>query len=152
MRNKLLYVVAIAALMVDMLSKFLVSNCLVLSERIEVVPKFFYVTYTKNTGVAFSFLEGRMSFIVIMTVVILLLLVVYLTKRNLCRLEKVAYGLVLGGAIGNLLNRVMNGYVIDFIDVHIFSYHYPIFNLADTFIVVGIVLILFDMMWKERRE
>lgn len=152
MRNKLLYVVTVVSLLVDMVSKELVSRYLVLSERMEIIPEFFYFTYTKNTGVAFSFLEGRMSFIVIMTFVMLIGLGVYLVTRKLDGLEMVAYGLILGGAVGNLLNRMLNGYVVDFIDVHIFSYHYPIFNLADTFIVIGVIFIFFDMIRKERRK
>ena len=70
-----------------------------------------------------------------------IILYVYKNKPN-SKMEKVAYSLILGGAIGNFINRCVCGYVTDFIDLRIFGYNYPIFNLADTFIVIGVILLL----------
>ena len=86
--------------------------------------------------------------IVIITIIITVFLIKYTQEKELNKLEKISYGLVIGGALGNIIDRVFYGYVIDFIDVHIFNYNYPIFNLADSFIVIGIILILMDSLKK----
>lgn len=118
----------------------------------EVIPHFLYLTYTHNDGAAFSILTGKRIFLIIVGFLILFAIIAYLWKnKTQNKLEKLAYALLLGGSVGNLMDRLIRGYVIDFIDVKIFSYNYPIFNLADSFIVFGVLLLLITLYRKEKK-
>lgn len=152
MKNKIIFLVSIIVFIVDIISKILVSNFMLEDQSIKIINNFLYFTYAKNTGIAFSFLEGNMLFIISMTLIIVVLLIKYVYNKKLNLKEKISYGLVLGGAIGNLFDRIVYGYVIDFIDVYIFGYDYPIFNVADSCVVVGIILILLLSFKSEGSE
>lgn len=152
MKNKIIFLVSIIVFIVDIISKILVSNFMLEDQSIKIINNFLYFTYAKNTGIAFSFLEGNMIFIISMTLIIVVLLIKYVYNKKLDLKEKISYGLVLGGAIGNLFDRIVYGYVIDFIDVYIFGYDYPIFNVADSCVVVGIILILLLSFKSEGSE
>ena len=152
MKNKIIFLVSIIVFIVDIISKILVSNFMLEDQSIKIINNFLYFTYAKNTGIAFSFLEGNMLFIISMTLIIVVLLIKYVYNKKLDVKEKISYGLVLGGAIGNLFDRIVYGYVIDFIDVYIFGYDYPIFNVADSCVVVGIILILLLSFKSEGSE
>lgn len=152
MKNKIIFLVSIIVFIVDIISKILVSNFMLEDQSIKIINNFLYLTYAKNTGIAFSFLEGNMLFIISMTLIIVVLLIKYVYNKKLDLKEKISYGLVLGGAIGNLFDRIVYGYVIDFIDVYIFGYDYPIFNVADSCVVVGIILILLLSFKSEGSE
>ena len=152
MKNKIIFLVSIIVFIVDIISKILVSNFMLEDQSIKIINNFLYFTYAKNTGIAFSFLEGNMLFIISMTLIIVVLLIKYVQNKKLDLKEKISYGLVLGGAIGNLFDRIVYGYVIDFIDVYIFGYDYPIFNVADSCVVVGIILILLLSFKSEGSE
>ena len=152
MKNKIIFLVSIIVFIVDIISKILVSNFMLEDQSIKIINNFLYFTYAKNTGIAFSFLEGNMLFIISMTLIIVVLLIKYVYNKKLDLKEKISYGLVLGGAIGNLFDRIIYGYVIDFIDVYIFGYDYPIFNVADSCVVVGIILILLLSFKSEGSE
>ncbi len=141
----------VVALFLDILSKQLVIHLMLENQSVSIISRFFYLTYVQNTGIAFSFLEGKVPFIIVMTVVVIFLVFQYIKDTDRCNLEDICYGMVIGGAVGNLVDRLVYGYVIDFLDVRILGYHFPIFNLADSFIVVGI-LILFVYSFKEGRE
>lgn len=130
-------------LVVDIVSKFYVSNNLSVNESIEVVPEFFYITYVKNTGAAWSILSGKTWLLVIVSLIIISFICGYIYKNKpKSKLEIVGYSMVLGGAIGNFIDRVIYGYVIDFFDFVICGYDYPIFNMADSFILMGVVLLV----------
>lgn len=152
MKNKIIFLVSIIVFIVDIISKILVSNFMLEDQSIKIINNFLYFTYAKNTGISFSFLEGNMLFIISMTLIIVVLLIKYVYNKKLDLKEKISYGLVLGGAIGNLFDRIVYGYVIDFIDVYIFGYDYPIFNVADSCVVVGIILILLLSFKSEGSE
>ena len=136
----------------DIVSKQLIIHLLNVDESIRIVKNFFSITYAKNTGVAFSLLDGKVSFIVIMTLFVVFFLFKYVINHVNSKLEIIAYSFVIGGALGNLFDRIIYGYVIDFLDFYIFGYNYPIFNLADSFIVIGIFLLLFKSIKERGRE
>ena len=142
MKNKKTYIIALFILITDIITKNLISNLMLEEQSIKIINNFLYLTYVKNTGIAFSFLEGKVPLIISLTIIIIIILIKYLQKRELTKLETISYGLVIGGALGNLIDRIIYGYVIDFIDIYIFSYDYPIFNIADIGVVIGIILIL----------
>lgn len=149
MNHKKLYIIAAITLLIDIISKLIVTNSLILKQSIKVINNFFYITYTKNTGVAFSLLEGSKIIIIIATIVILIILFTYIKNKYVNRIEQVAYGLIIGGATGNLIDRIVYGHVIDFLDFKIFGYNYPIFNIADIGIVVGVIILIITSLKRK---
>ena len=135
-------------IVLDQVSKWLMVSWLSLYESVAVMP-FFNLTMAHNTGAAFSFLAQaggwQRWFFVSFTAMICLGLFVWLKKLNVnAKLEAVAISLILGGALGNVIDRFYHGYVIDFLDVYYGSYHWPAFNIADSAIVIGAALLIID--------
>jgi signal peptidase II len=125
----------------DQLSKNWIEARLALGQSIPVIPEVFQITHVKNTGAAFSMLEQYPSLLLaISTLLFLGFLGVSLLKARLSGLEAAAYGLILGGALGNLSDRLSQGHVTDYLDFVLIRY--PIFNLADVFIFCGVVLLI----------
>ncbi len=127
-----------------------------LHESFPVVAGFFNVTYVRNPGAAFGFLAGaaplfRSVFFLAVTIAAIVLIIHYIRGSE----EKepvliISLALILGGAVGNLIDRVRLGEVIDFLDVSVSSYHWPAFNVADSAISVGAVMILFTMFRRRK--
>lgn len=141
---------SIILLIVDQISKLLVVKLIDINSSIEIIKNFFYLTYTHNTGAAFSILTGQRIFLILVAVIILVILFNYLRKNKVeGKIEALAFSLIIGGSLGNLIDRIIRGYVIDFIDVKIFGYNFPVFNLADTFIVIGVFLLIIILTRKE---
>lgn len=139
----MIIILAILFLIIDIVSKLVVSNLMDLYDSIVIIKDFFYITYVRNTGAAWSIFEGEILGIVIVSLIIILFIVYYILKQDIkSKIEKIGYSLVLGGSFGNLLDRIIYGYVVDFLDFNIFGYDYPIFNLADCFIFVGVMLLI----------
>ena len=123
-----------------------------LHESIKVIKNFFYLTYTRNTGAAFSILEDGRILCLVVTVIALLFINKYMNKEYIKGIDNIIYGMIIGGILGNLLDRIVYGYVIDFLDFKIFGYNYPVFNLADTFIVVGAILLIITGIYKDYKK
>lgn len=149
---KKIILISILTLIIDIISKQLVLNLMIEYQSINIIPGFFNLTLAKNTGIAFSFLEGKLPLIIIMTMIIILIILKYLKHSNPNKYESICYGLIIGGAIGNLLDRIIYHYVIDFLDFKIFNYSFPIFNLADTAIVIGVILLIILSVIEESRK
>jgi signal peptidase II len=123
---------------------------------IVVLPDYWQFVYAQNRGAAFSFLAGagekfRVPFFYLVSIAAVIFIFSYyrkLTEQQ--RYLQVALALVLGGAIGNALDRVIRGYVIDFIDWHLHDLHWPVFNIADSGISVGLVLLFLDMLLAKK--
>ena len=146
----LMIILSIVFLIIDVVSKLIVSNLMNVHDSIVVIKDFFYITYVRNTGAAWSMFAGKTWLLIIVSLVIIGFICFYIYKNKpKTKIEIVGYSLVLGGAIGNFLDRVIYGYVIDFFDFYIFGYNYPIFNVADIFIVIG-VLILVICVWRDK--
>ena len=136
-------IISIILLCIDQISKLLVVNLLTKTDSITIIKNFFYLTYINNDGAAFSILVGKRIFLILIAVLVIVMLISYIKKNNIQnKLELVSISLIIGGSLGNLMDRVVRGYVIDFLDFKIFNYNFPIFNLADTFIVIGVFLLL----------
>lgn len=135
-------------IVLDQLSKWLMTSWLDLHQTVPVMPSF-NLTLAHNYGAAFSFLASaggwQRWFFVILAVAVSLVLIIWLKKlQHHARLEAASLALILGGAIGNVIDRLIYGYVVDFLDVYYGSYHWPAFNIADSAICVGAVLLIFD--------
>lgn len=139
---------SLAVLMLDQATKLWVAASMRLYESIEVMP-FFRLTYVHNQGAAFSFLSEaggwQRWFFVLLTVGVGIGIAVWLSRLPAAaRLQAAALALILGGAMGNLIDRLAYGYVIDFLDVYYESWHWPAFNVADSAITLGVALMLID--------
>lgn len=144
----MIIIFTIVFLVIDIVSKLIVSNLMNVHDSILVIKDFFYITYVRNTGAAWSLFAGKTILLLMVSLIMICGIILYVYKnKTKAKLEKIAYSLILGGAIGNFLDRIVYGYVIDFLDFYIFGYNYPIFNLADTFIVLG-VLLLIIYVWR----
>ena len=138
-------------LFLDIMSKVIVRHYLYLNDSIEVIRDFLRITYVRNTGAAWSIFDNNTLLVSIISGCIILGIIMYVNKNKpVNKLERTSYAFILGGAMGNFLNRVVDGYVIDFIDVQIFSYNYPIFNLADVFIVLGVFFLVIYTLKGEK--
>ena len=143
-------IISIILLCIDQISKLLVVNLLTKTDSITIIKNFFYLTYINNDGAAFSILVGKRIFLILIAVLAIVMLIRYIKKNNIQnKLELVSISLIIGGSLGNLMDRGVRGYVIDFLDFKIFNYNFPIFNLADTFIVIGVFLLLLKELRKE---
>lgn len=143
-------IISIILLCIDQISKLLVVNLLTKTDSITIIKNFFYLTYINNDGAAFSILVGKRIFLILIAVLVIVMLIRYIKKNNIQnKLELVSISLIIVGSLGNLMDRVVRGYVIDFLDFKIFNYNFPIFNLADTFIVIGVFLLLLKEIRKE---
>lgn len=144
--KKKVYILSIIFLLIDIFTKQLVKNTLNLYDSIPIIPNFFSITYVINDGAAFSILKGELWLFIILGFVLLFFIFYYLQKEKLNIYKTIYYSLLIAGVLGNLLDRMLYRGVIDFLDFTIFSYNAPIFNLADTFIVISVILIVFESL------
>lgn len=152
-----LFLVAIVIIIADRLTKLRVEANVTLGQHVAIIPHFFWISNVRNTGAAFSMFEDAKSqllvrnFLVIFSVaaVIAVLIVLWRVGRTLS-VTSIALALILGGAVGNLYDRLRFHYVVDFLEVHIHGYHWPDFNVADSAIVVGACLLLIEMLRPQR--
>jgi signal peptidase II len=159
MRKKYLILVVVfcGVLFFDQITKSYVHRTLYEFQSVEIIKDFFHITYVRNTGAAFGLLAGPAHplrttlFVVISGVAIGLILLIYWKIEDEDTLHALAFSLLLGGAVGNLVDRVLMGQVIDFLDFHWYDHHWPAFNFADSAICGGIGLILLNMLIGSRR-
>lgn len=137
---------------IDLISKQVIVRVINLSESIKIIPKFFYLTYVRNSGAAFSIFQNQQVLILLVTVLALFFINNYLKKEDINKFELFCYTMITGGILGNLFDRLCFGYVIDFFDFRFWGYNYPIFNMADVFIVVGVILLIGYSFLEWRRE
>lgn len=142
-------------LVADQLTKLYIDRSMKLYETIPVVEGLFSITYLRNKGAAFSFLSHaswRLPFFMLASAVAVVAIMVAFTKlRDDQRFAAISLTMILSGAVGNLIDRVRMGEVIDFLDVYWKTYHWPAFNVADSAICVGVAFLALDMFREERR-
>ena len=150
------YGLAGSVVILDQATKLLVQRAFRLGESLPVLPGFFNLTYVLNPGAAFGFLAGaaaafRGPFFVAVSVLAIAVICYYNTRYARGRpLPSIGLALILGGAVGNLIDRLRIGMVIDFLDFYLGAYHWPAFNVADSGITVGVGLLFLEVM-RERR-
>jgi signal peptidase II len=147
-----IYEISIISFMIDLFIKFLVKTKLTPLKEYEIIPNFFYLTYVQNNGAAFSIFQNQQVLILLVTVFALFFINNYLKNNNINKLEMFSYSMITGGILGNLFDRLCLGYVIDFFDFRFWTYHYPVFNMADVFIVVGVILLMIYSFIEWRKE
>ena len=149
--KKIEMILLVLILFLDQLTKGWVESILDLYESIEVIPGFFSFTYARNTGAAWSMLSGQIPFFIVLTAVVLIGLIVLMIKTpKESTWTRISFTLIMSGALGNFIDRVAFAYVRDFLDFIIFGYDFPIFNVADISLCVGVgILALVTFLDKE---
>ena len=149
------FLIAFGVLLLDRISKYLVAKDISLHDSITVIPRIFYITHVENRGAAFGLFndspsEWKIALLVLFSI-LALVIVSALLWRSSHRMTASAVGLslILGGALGNLWDRMLNGRVVDFLLVYIGSYQWPAFNVADSAIVLGAGLLVFEILFSK---
>ena len=152
----ILAVVSLLVLVLDQVTKIYIDRTMALHSSIPVLENFFSITYLRNKGAAFGFLANttyRLPFFIIVSLVAACVIIVALHKlRADQKFAAVSFSLIFSGAIGNLIDRIRLGEVIDFIYVHWYNHYWPAFNVADSAICVGVFLLAIDMFREEKRQ
>lgn len=138
---------------IDQIVKLFVGFSLELNTSITIFNNFFYISNVHNYGAAFSILYGNRIFLVIVSVITLVLVYYFLLKnKKFSWFNIIFYSLLIGGILGNLFDRIVYGYVVDYLDFYFFGYNFPIFNVADMCIVVAVILAMIDIIRSENDE
>ena len=136
-------IISLVFILIDFIVKIIVNSNMNVYDSIIIIPNFFNIMYVRNTGAAFSIMENsRVLFIVIGIIAIYLIWRFFIKDKQLNNYYIVIYSMLIAGIIGNMIDRILYGYVIDYLSFNIFGYSFPIFNLADTFIVVSIIMLI----------
>lgn len=148
------YLIALIVFLVDQGIKYLIATRLELYEQIPVIGDFFVITSSRNRGAAFGILQDQLWFFIIVTSLVVIGIIWYMRKVTTegRKLLPVALALVLGGALGNFIDRLVMGEVVDFLQFTFGTYTFPIFNIADSCIVIGVGLIILDTILDGKRE
>ena len=153
----LLGAITIPVIILDQITKLFVQAHMALYESIAIIPNYLDITYTQNPGAAFSMLADappwvRKAFLLTMACAAICVLLVIIVRAESVSLTSVSCALILGGATGNLIDRAIRGRVIDFMRAHYYDLNYPIFNVADSAISIGVVLILLMTVFGREQE
>lgn len=147
---KKLTIYTIILILIDQIIKIVVNSSLKLYESITIIKNIFNITYVQNKGAAWSILAGNRFLLISIAIIALFLIFIFFIKDNkLSKLEIIFYSLLISGIVGNLIDRIIYGYVIDYLDFNIFGYGFPIFNFADICIVVSVILIIIKSIKEE---
>ncbi|MBW4056434.1 MAG: lipoprotein signal peptidase [Proteobacteria bacterium] len=154
-RYTLFIAISIVGILIDQITKTVIDRTMQQFESIPIIVNFFNLTYVRNKGAAFSFLSNASwrlpFFITISFIAALVILIAFHRLRDDQRLAHVSLAMIFSGAVGNLIDRIRLGEVIDFLDVHWYLHHWPAFNVADSLICVGVFLLAVDMILEEKR-
>ena len=139
----------IILLFLDQLIKYLIVKNMYIGQEITIIRNFLNITYVTNNGAAFNILSGNTIFLIAVAMIV----IIYIIKniKNLEKKERIIYEILISGILGNLIDRIFRGYVIDYIAFKIFGIEMAIFNLADTYIVCSCILLLImeALKWKK---
>lgn len=145
--------IALVVIGIDQLTKWMIVKSMELGESIPVIENFFYITSHRNRGAAWGILQGQMWFFYIVTILVVIFLIYYIQKHVKGQpLFGTALALMLGGAIGNFIDRIYRQEVVDFLHFNIFGYHFQIFNIADSSLTIGVFLLIIYMIFDERKK
>ncbi|MFH1540849.1 MAG: signal peptidase II [Elusimicrobiota bacterium] len=142
-------IIIIIVLILDQLTKFIIIKKFYLGESVAVLKNIFHITYITNTGAAFGIFQGYGKVLLIFSIVaIILISVLIFTRKNIFHISQVSFSLILGGAIGNLSDRIFRGEIVDFLDFRI----WPVFNIADSAITVGMTILFIYSFLPRSKE
>lgn len=144
-------IILLIALLVaaDQISKYLVAANLA-GRNIEIIHNFFYITYAENTGMAWSLLSGQQALFCLAAAAAIGVMIWYMIYKDPGKWTRVALAFMIAGAAGNLIDRLLLGHVRDFLHFYIFSYDFPIFNIADSALTIGVILLIIGSFLEEK--
>jgi len=148
-----IYKITLILLLIDQIIKIIVNNCMNLYQEIKIIPNFFSLVYVKNTGAAFSIFENGVIYLSILSVIFVLILDKYI-KKEITKFNKydiISFGMIMGGIFGNLIDRIIHHGVIDYLSFSFGSYNFAIFNFADTCIVCGVILLIINTLFINKK-
>lgn len=149
----LYYLIALAVVLIDQWTKWLVVKHMEIGQSIPIIENVLHITSHRNMGAAFGILQGQLVFFIIVTIFVIAFIVYYIHKEGKNDpFFGIILGLLLGGAAGNFIDRLFRDGVVDFIDVYIFTYDFPIFNVADSALVIGVGLLILKFLRDDRKE
>lgn len=149
---KKVFLISFISFMLDQISKFIIDSKLNFDDVVIVIKNFFYITRTSNTGAAFSILEGKTILFLIISIITIVFLTKYINNFKDKKINIISFGLIIGGIIGNFYDRLIYGYVRDFVKLDLFGYNYPIFNIADACIVLGVIFLIISIIRGDGNE
>lgn len=145
------YLIAAFIIILDQITKWLVVSKMHFGESITVIENILYITSHRNRGAAWGILQGQMWLFYAITLIVIVGIIYYMQKAVKGKpLLGLALAFMLGGAIGNFIDRVIRKEVVDFIHTFIFGYNFPVFNIADSSLVIGVALLMIQMLREER--
>ena len=148
-RDLMAFFVAIAVFGIDRITKLAALGLLDPAQPINIIPGLFDITLVLNDGAAFGLFKGKAAFFIFISIAVIAAIIIYiLKKRDIGKLNSIALGLILGGAFGNLVDRIIFGRVVDFLDFQI----WPVFNIADSCITIGAALLAYSFFLKDHGE
>ena len=148
-----LYIISLVVIIVDQLTKFLVVSNMNIANEIEIIHNFFSIFYVTNTGAAFSSFRDQTTLLIIVSIFCIAIINAIIQRERFNnKLSVISLGLLLGGMIGNLIDRVIYKNVIDFLSFNIFGYKFPVFNIADICITLGVFIYIGINLIEEIRE
>lgn len=152
MKNKnFIYTISMLFLLLDQLIKLIVTKNMELFQEIKIIKNFFSIYYIKNKGAAFSIMGNQTILLILISIICLLFLKNYIkTIKTPSKLTIVSLGIIIGGILGNLFDRLFYKEVIDYLSFNFFEYSFPVFNLADIGIIVGAVLLIITLLLEEK--
>lgn len=147
--NRKIVIIGIIALVIDQITKSLMQ---IYDVHFNIINEFLRLNYIQNTGAAWSILEGKQYLLIGITILMLILVYNMSFSFDNNKLNNFTFGILFGGIIGNLFDRVLYGMVRDFIDINVFGYNFPVFNIADMLIVLGVVILLISTFKGELKK
>ncbi len=148
---KKLGILTIFFIMLDQIIKLIISANIPLNSSIQIIKNFFNIANVHNDGAAWSILSNsRILLIIVGFIALIVIYMIFIKGKKLSKSDIILYSMLIGGIIGNLLDRIIYGFVIDYLDFNIFGYDYPIFNLADTLIVLAAIGIIIKTFKEEK--
>ncbi len=149
------FLIALLVVIFDQLAKWLVATNIGLHDSMSVIPGFFRITHVQNRGAAFGLFsdspaEWKVGILILFSLMALIVVSMLLWKNShAMTVTGVGLALILGGAVGNLWDRLINGHVVDFLDFYVGGYHWPAFNVADSAIVIGALLLVAEILFAK---
>lgn len=150
--SKKIFIISLIIFILDQITKSLISTYLKLNESIEIIKDFFYIRYINNKGASWGILENNRILLIGLSIIAIIMIIRYSYSFKKTKLNTYGFGLLLGGILGNLSDRLIFGYVKDFLDFIIFRYDFPVFNIADISIVIGVVLLIISILKGEDKN
>ncbi len=150
---KKLTLISLLCLIIDQLTKYIVTIKMNLFDSTNIIKSFFSITYVRNFGAAWSILEGNDLFLIVVAIMSIILIYYYFIKNKVLNNKNILIlGTLIGGIMGNLIDRIILGYVVDFLDFTVFNYDFPVFNFADCFIVISIFFLIIEIFKEEQKN